>query len=327
MCKSFGFLLLFIYMKKVLLSGIKPTGDMHLGNYFGAIRQFVDLQDQYETSIFIADLHAITTVQDKEKLSKSILNITMDYLACGLDPKKVCLFKQSDIAEVTELCWYFNCLVTVPFLERAHAYKDTEAKGKEASVGLFDYPVLMAADILIQDSDIVPVGQDQKQHIEYARDIAQKFNNAYGETFKLPEPLIMDNVAVVPGIDGRKMSKSYDNVIPLFGTDEEIKKAVMGIVTDSTGKRPENVYAIHKLFRDEAYLADLYAKHEGKYKDLKEALLSDVIAFIGPMRDKRKYYEDNIDEVKKILQDGRDKARNQVLKKMQDVRTKVGVDF
>ncbi|MEY2672076.1 MAG: hypothetical protein RL687_493 [Candidatus Parcubacteria bacterium] len=314
-------------MKKVLLSGIKPTGDMHLGNYFGAIRQFVDLQDQYDTSIFIADLHAITTVQDKDKLSKSILNITIDYLACGLDPKKICLFKQSDIAEVTELTWYFNCLVTVPFLERAHAYKATEALGAEASVGLFDYPVLMAADILIQDSDIVPVGQDQKQHIEYARDIAQKFNNAYGETFKLPEALIMDNVAVVPGVDGRKMSKSYNNVIPLFGTDEEIKKAVMGIVTDSTGTRPENVYAIHKLFRDDAYLADLYAKHEGKYKDLKEALLSDVIAFISPMRDKRKYYEDNIDEVKKILANGRDKARIQVEKKMKEIREKVGVDF
>lgn len=313
--------------KKILLSGIKPTGDMHLGNYFGAIRQFVDLQDQYETSIFIADLHAITTVQDKEKLSKSILNITMDYLACGLDPKKVCLFKQSDIAEVTELCWYFNCLVTVPFLERAHAYKATEALGAEASVGLFDYPVLMAADILIQDSDIVPVGADQKQHIEYARDIAQKFNNAYGETFKLPEPLIMDNVAVVPGVDGRKMSKSYNNVIPLFGTDEEIKKAVMSIVTDSTGKRPENVYAIHKLFRDEEYLADLYAKHEGKYKDLKEALLADVIAFIAPIREKRKYYENNIDEVKQILQDGRTKARTVIEKKMKEVRIKVGVDF
>lgn len=327
--QKFWFFGIIGYMKKVLLSGITPSGNgrLHIGNYFGAVKQFVDMQDSYDSSIFIADLHAITTIQDKEILTSNILSVAMDYLACGLDPKKVCLFKQSDISEVTELAWYFNCVTTVAYLERAHAYKDANQKVKEVTMGLFDYPVLMAADILIQDSDIVPVGADQKQHIEYARDIAQKFNNAYGETFKLPEPLIMDNVAVVPGIDGRKMSKSYDNVIPLFGTDEEIKKAVMSIVTDSTGKRPENVYAIHKLFRDESYLEDLYAKHEGKYKDLKEALLADVIAFIGPMRDKRKYYEDNIDEVKKILTNGREKARTQVEKKMKEVRTKVGVDF
>lgn len=313
--------------KKVLLSGIKPSGTLHIGNYFGAIKQFVDLQDEYDSSVFIADFHAMTTVQDKDKLSKSILDITMDYLACGLDPEKVRLFKQSDIPEVTELTWYFNCVTTVPFLERAHAYKDAEAKGKDISMGLFDYPVLMAADILIQDADVVPVGQDQKQHIEYARDIAQKFNNIYGESFKLPDPIIMDSVAVVPGIDGRKMSKSYDNVIPLFGTDEEIKKAVMSIVTDSNGGRPENVYAIHKLFRDESYLADLYSQNAGSYKILKEALLEDILNMIKPMREKRKYYEDNIDIVKDILAKGRDKARIQVEKKMKMVRAKVGVDF
>jgi tryptophanyl-tRNA synthetase len=173
-------------MKKRLLSGIQPSGTIHIGNYFGAIKQFVDLQNEYDSMVFIADLHAITTVQNKEELTQNIINVSLDYLACGLDPEKACLFKQSDIPEVTELAWYFNCITTMPFLERATSYKDANQKAKEVNVGLFDYPVLMAADILIEDADIVPVGADQKQHVEYARDIAQKFNNTYGETFKLP---------------------------------------------------------------------------------------------------------------------------------------------
>ena len=184
--------------KKILLSGVKPTGIVHLGNYFGAMKQFVDMQNEHESYIFIADYHAMTTVQKKEDLSKQILDVALDYLAIGLDPKKVCLFKQSDIPQVTELGWIFNCITTVPYLMRAHAYKDSEAKNKEINVGVFDYPILMAADILIQDADIVPVGQDQKQHLEYARDISQKFNNIYGETFKLPEPFIIPNVESVP---------------------------------------------------------------------------------------------------------------------------------
>ena len=212
-------------MRKRSLSGIKPTGTIHIGNYFGAIKQFVDLQDNYDSYIFIADFHAITTVQNKEILSSNILNIAMDYLACGLDPEKVCLFKQSDLSEVTEIAWYFNCITTMPYLERATAYKDARVKAKDINVGLFDYPILMAADILIQDADIVPVGLDQKQHVEYARDIAIKFNNTFGQTFKLPEPLILKEVAIVPGTDGRKMSKNYGNTIPLFGTNEQIKKA------------------------------------------------------------------------------------------------------
>jgi len=167
-------------MRKRLLSGIQPSGNIHIGNYFGAIKQFVDFQDEYESFVFIADLHAITTIQDKIKLSHNILDVAMDYLACGLDPERVCLFKQSDIPEVTELAWYFNCITTMPYLERATAYKDAHMKAKEVNVGLFDYPILMAADILIEDADVVPVGQDQKQHVEYARDIAQKFNNIYG---------------------------------------------------------------------------------------------------------------------------------------------------
>ncbi|MFA6797628.1 MAG: tryptophan--tRNA ligase, partial [Candidatus Paceibacterota bacterium] len=238
--------------KKILLSGVQPTGRVHIGNYFGAMKQFVDLQDKYDCYIFIADYHAMTTVQDKEKLNKGIIDVALDYLAIGLDPKKVILFKQSDVPQVTELTWMFNCITTVPYLMRAHAFKDRESKNEEVNAGLFDYPILMASDILMQDADIVPVGQDQKQHVEYARDTAQKFNRIYGETFTVPEPFILANVETVPGTDGRKMSKSYGNVIPLFATDEEIKKAVMSIPTDSKGvaepKNPDesNLYAIHK---------------------------------------------------------------------------------
>lgn len=322
--------------KKRLLSGIQPSGIIHLGNYFGAIKQFVDLQKDYDTSIFIADFHAITTIQDGKQLKQNILDVVMDYLACGLDPEKICLFKQSDIPEVAELTWYFNCITSMPFLERATAYKDAHMKAKEINVGLFDYPVLMAADILIQDSDIVPVGADQKQHIEYARDIALKFNNIYGETFNLPEGLILKEVSIVPGLDGRKMSKSYKNTIPLFGTDEEIKKKVMSIVTDS--KRPEdkknpdecNIYKIHKLFLNREDLIKLRKRYEDgglSYKESKDMLYNEIISFISPMREKRKYYENNLDEVKKILEDGKQKVRKIIEDKMKVVRDKVGTNI
>ncbi|MFA6392484.1 MAG: tryptophan--tRNA ligase [Candidatus Paceibacterota bacterium] len=323
-------------MKKRLLSGIQPSGIIHIGNYFGAIKQFVDLQEEYDSFVFIADLHAITTIQNKEVLSKNILNVAMDYLACGLDPKKVCLFKQSDIPEVAELAWYFNCITTVPYLERATAYKDAHMKAKEINVGLFDYPILMAADILIQDADVVPVGSDQKQHVEYARDTAIKFNNAFGETFKLPEALILKDVAIVPGIDGRKMSKSYGNTIPLFGTDEQIKKAVMGIVTDSKAptdkKNPEecNIFAIHKLFLKGEKLENLRKRYiDGGlgYKESKDMLYEEIISFIKPMREKREYYEKNIDEVKKILKEGGEKAKNNIKDKIQIIRNNVGVNL
>ena len=323
-------------MKKKLLSGIQPSGTIHIGNYFGAIKQFVDLQNEYDSSVFIADLHAITTIQNREELSKNILNVALDYLACGLDPEKICLFKQSDVPEVAELAWYFNCLTTVPYLERATAYKDAHMKAKEVNVGLFDYPILMAADILIQDADVVPVGADQKQHIEYARDTAQKFNNTYGEIFKLPEALIMKNVAIVPGIDGRKMSKSYKNTIPLFGSDEEIKKAVMKIVTDSKNtedkKDPEtcNIFALHKLFLKEDELKDLRDKYTNgglSYKESKEMLLKEILDVIRPMREKREMYANDLDKVHTILNNGAEKARVVIREKMKIIRDKVGVNF
>ena len=323
-------------MKKRLLSGIQPSGDIHIGNYFGAIKQFVDLQNEYDSMIFIADLHAITTIQNKEELSKNILNVALDYLACGLDPQKVYLFKQSDINEVTELAWYFNCITPMPFLERATSYKDAHMKAKEVNVGLFDYPILMAADILIQDADIVPVGADQKQHIEYARDIALKFNKIYGETFKLPEPLILKNVAIVPGVDGRKMSKSYKNTIPLFGTNEEIKKAVMKIVTDSKSpeesKNPDtcNIFSLHKLFLKDTELGVLRNKYEKgglSYKESKDMLYEEIVDFITPMREKREMYKKDLDKVYEILNEGARKAKILVEKKMKIIRSNIGVNF
>ena len=312
--------------KKVLLSGIKSTGRPHIANYFGAMKQYVDLQNDYDSRIFIADLHSLTTVQNKEELSQNTLDLAMDYLAIGLDPEKVTIYKQSDLPEVTELAWIFNCITTVPYLMRAHAFKDAEAKSKEVNVGLFDYPILMAADILIHNSDIVPVGKDQKQHIEIARDTAEKFNRIFStDIFKLPEPYILPSVETVPGIDGQKMSKSNNNHIPLFSTDEEIKKLVMSIVTDSNGGVPVNVYNIHKLFRDEEYLAKLYKENEGKYKALKEALIDDIIAFISPLRARREEIAKDPESVRQMLKNNAKKLKIEVDEMMSKVREVVGL--
>ncbi len=312
--------------RKILLSGVKPTGRPHIGNYFGAMRQFVGLQDEYEAHIFIADLHALTTVQSGAEMSESILGVLLDYLAIGLDPEKCVIYKQSDAPQVTELTWILNCLTTMPYLERAHAFKDAVANGKEASVGLFDYPILMAADILLPGADVVPVGQDQKQHVEIARDTAEKFNRVFGqEVFKLPEPMILGEVAVVPGTDGRKMSKSYGNTIPLFATEEEIEKAVMSIVTDSSGEKPEHVYAIHALLREPAEIDALYEEFKGQYKKLKELLIEDLKKFIGPLRERRETLAENPGVALSLLQMGGEKARARAEAKMEEVRQVVGL--
>ncbi len=314
-------------MNKILLSAVKPTGRPHIGNYFGAMKQFVDLQDKYDSRVFIADFHAFTTTTDVKQIHEDIIGVALDYLAIGLDPKKCLIFKQSDVPQVTELCWLFDCITTMPYLMRAHAFKDGEAKNKDISVGSFNYPMLMAADILMQDANVVPVGQDQKQHVEFARDTAEKFNRTFGETFVLPDALILEGLAVVPGTDGQKMSKSYKNTIPLFATDEEIQKAVMSIVTDSSGGVPKNVYAIHSLFRDKEYLDKLYDEKSGKYKDLKEALAEDVKNFIRPLREKRAELEKNLPEVLAILKENGEKARTIAEVKMQDIRKKIGVSL
>ncbi len=312
--------------KKVLLSGLKPTGAPHIGNYFGAIKQWVDLTNDYESYVFIADYHALNFIQNREEMSKNIVNVLLDYLAIGLDPEKVTIFKQSDISEHTELTWVFDTMTTMPYLMRAHAYKDAEAKNKEIVVGTFNYPLLMASDILLYSPDIIPVGQDQQQHVEIARDTAEKFNHVFGETFKLPEHKIMKEVAVVPGTDGRKMSKSYGNTIPLFAEYEEIKKAVMSIVTDSGEGIPKNVYAIHNLIRPASELLPLYESKVGKYKELKELLIEDLEKFIAPLRERRKEFAKDIPKALEILKEGGKKAKKVAEAKMQDVRKKIGVD-
>jgi tryptophanyl-tRNA synthetase len=314
-------------MKKILVSGVKPTGRPHIANYFGAMKQFVDLQDSHESYVFVANYHALNQVHDAATLSQDTLDVVLDYLAIGLDPETTTLYVQSDVPQVTELTWIFNTLVTVPYMERAHAFKDAVAKGMGASVGLFDYPVLMAADILLPGAHVVPVGQDQKQHVEYARDIAGKFNNAFGETFALPEAMILENVATIPGTDGQKMSKSYGNTIPLFATREEITKAVMSIVTDSSGEIPKNVYAIHKLFKPESELVELYEANKGSYKVLKEALIEDIDAFIAPMRERRAELAKDPDAVRSMLKEHGEAMRTKAEARMKEIRKACGIGY
>ncbi|HCB35251.1 MAG: tryptophan--tRNA ligase [Candidatus Taylorbacteria bacterium RIFCSPHIGHO2_02_49_25] len=311
--------------RKILLSGIQPSGRSHIGNYFGAMRQFVEMQNNHDCLFMIVDYHALNSTRDATVMRQNIIDLATDYLAIGLDPKKSVIFKQSDVPEHTELAWIFDTITTMPFLERAHAFKDAEAKNKEISVGLFNYPMLMAADILLYDTDVVPVGADQKQHVEITRDTAEKFNRIFGDTFKLPETKILSNVAVVPGIDGRKMSKSYGNTIPLFAEDAEIEKLVMSIVTDSSAGVPKNVHEIHKLFRSEADLATLYQSKAGKYKELKELLFADIKAFIKPLREKRKEIAGDVHAVLDVLKRGGEKAKAKASAKMEQVRERLGV--
>lgn len=306
-----------------LLTGIQSSGRLHIGNYFGALQPFVGMYDKYESFLMVADYHALTTMRDAALLRSNIRDTVRDYVAAGVDPKKAVIFQQSRVQAHTELAWILECLVTVPFLELAHSYKDKVAKGLEANAGLFNYPMLMAADILLYDTDFVPVGEDQRQHLEYAREAAAKFNNAYGQTFKEPKEMILQSVAIVPGTDGKKMSKSYGNTIPLFGSKDEIAKAVMGIVTDSGGESPEHVYNIHRLFRSGDSLANLYKENKGKYKASKEALIADIEAMVGPMRERRESITDA--DVETILKEGSEKARAVADIRMQDVRAKVGV--
>jgi tryptophanyl-tRNA synthetase len=309
--------------KKRLLTGLQPSGTLHIGNYFGALKPFADVYSDYESHLMIADLHALTTVRDPKVLRQNIIDGVKDYLAAGVNPNEAIIFQQSQVYEHTELAWIFECLVTVPFLSQAHAYKDKVAKGLEANAGLFNYPMLMASDILLYDAEVVPVGEDQRQHIEYAREAATKFNIAYGETFTPPKEMILKGVGVVPGTDGQKMSKSYKNTIPLFGTKDEITKAVMSIVTDSSGDRPENVFAIHTLFRTEQELESLYEEHQGKYKNLKDALIEDIETVIAPMRERRASISDA--DVISVLKEGSNKARERASQKIQEVKNRVGI--
>ena len=315
-----------------ILTGIQPSGKLHWGNYFGAMKSMFDLQEKGENFMFIANFHAMTTVRDGAALRESTREVALDYLACGLDPAKTVMYRQSDVPEVQELAWYLSCLTPMGLLERCHSYKDKMAHGFEATHGLFAYPVLMAADILIMQSDLVPVGKDQKQHLEVTRDLCQKFNNAYGETFKMPDAYIPDTVATIPGTDGQKMSKSYHNTIELF--DVSVKKKVMGIVTDSTPmeepKEPEgnSIYELYKLFATPEEVADMAAKFRAGnygYGHAKKELLSAYHRLFDPFKERREQLAKDPASLEDILQDGAKRARAAAAPTMEAVRKAVGI--
>lgn len=279
-----------------VLSGIQPSGAIHLGNYFGAMRQHIALQDGHEAYYFLADLHALTTIRDAARLRRYTREAALDYLALGLDPERAVFFRQSDVPEVCELSWILSTVTPLSMLEKAHAYKDKVAKGIAPDHGLFAYPVLMAADILLYEAEAVPVGKDQKQHIEMARDIAARFNQHYGEVLRLPEPMIVEETAIVPGVDGQKMSKSYGNTIDVFGDPKEIKKRIMGIVTDSAGvadpKDPQasTVFHLLKLFSSPEEIREIERQfREGGvgYGEFKKRLYEKVIATFAEARERR----------------------------------------
>jgi tryptophanyl-tRNA synthetase len=323
-------------MKKRILSGIQPSGKLHIGNYFGMIKRMVEYQESGDLFCFIANLHSMTTLADGKELKKLTLDAAMDLLALGIDSDKCHFWVQSDVPEVAELTWVLSCMTPVGLMERAHSYKDKIAKGIQPNLGLFNYPALMAADILINQSEIVPVGKDQKQHVEMARDIAIKFNNTFGETFTIPEPEIPEEVAVVPGTDGQKMSKSYNNTIPVFDDEKIIKKAVMGIVTDSKSvedkKNPETciVFRLYSLFADKKErqaLADKYKKGGMGYGEAKQMLFDKIMETFRPFQKKRKHLEDNPKEVVKILEKGAEKVRKISLETMNKVRIVTGLKY
>jgi len=302
---------------KIILTGIQPSGALHLGNYFGAMQPAIVMQDQGQAVYFIADYHALTSVTKADELRRYVFEVAAGFLACGLDPQRTILFRQSEVPQVHELAWLLSVVTPMGLLERAHSYKDKIAQGAETSHGLFAYPVLMAADILLYHSDIVPVGKDQKQHLEIARDIAQKFNDRFGPVFKLPEPLIREATAIVPGIDGRKMSKSYGNTIPLFGDEKEIKKPVMGIKTDSTPiDQPKQIEGsvlgqLMQAVSPDEYknFVALAATSGTGYGDLKKKLLTEIQERFQPFQEKFRHYQAHPDEVEAVLRDGAQRAR------------------
>jgi len=317
-----------------ILSGIQPSGKLHIGNYFGAMRQHLQLQADNEGFYFIADYHALTSNPDPAELRRHCLDVVMDYIALGLDTGKTVFWRQSDVPEVTELAWILSCLTPMGFLQRCTSYKDKVAQGLAANHGLFAYPVLQAADILIFDSNLVPVGADQKQHIEVTRDIALRFNSTRGETFVVPEAHILDGVAVVPGIDGRKMSKSYDNTIEIFESESSVKKKVMRIVTDSTPveapKDPTrcNVFAMLKLVASPEELAEWERKYRQGgtgYGAAKKRLVELLHVYFRPYRQKRAELENNLEFVHNVLADGARRARAVARVTLEKARRAVGL--
>ncbi|QYM78187.1 tryptophan--tRNA ligase [Horticoccus luteus] len=319
-----------------ILTGITPSGTLHIGNYFGAMRPAIELQDRGEAFYFIADYHSMTALTDPVRRRQFTLEIALDWLACGLDPQKAVFWKQSDLPEVCELTWLIGSLTPMGLLERAHSYKDKTAKGISPNFGLFAYPVLMAADILLYDTNLVPVGKDQKQHVEMTRDIAIKFNQTYGETFVVPEEEIRGEVAVVPGLDGQKMSKSYGNTVEIFGDEKALRKKIMGIVMDSRTPAEPKPDAEKNLAIQLLKLvapADAAADFENRlragglgYGDLKKALFEHYWNYFAPYRVKRAELAANLDYVESVLRDGAQRARATASGVLQRARKACGIE-
>jgi len=321
---------------KRILSGIQPSGQLHIGNYFGMMKTMISNMESADLYVFIVDLHALTTVHDRDRLATGTLEAAADFLALGLDPEKCTFWVQSDVPEVCELTWVLSTQTPMGLLERCHSYKDKVAKGIASSHGLFSYPVLMAADILLYQSEIVPVGKDQKQHLEVARDIAIKFNNAFGETFVVPEPAISKSMAIVPGLDGQKMSKSYGNTIPIFLDDKPLRKRIMAIQTDATPvedpKDPDscNLYALLQLFAPEEKMQevhDLYVNGGAAYGYLKQDLFELIRDYFADARARKKELLATPDYLREILAKGADKARARANETLELVRDRVGLKY
>ena len=317
-----------------ILSGIQPSGTLHLGNYFGMMKPAIELQEKGEAYYFIADFHALTTVHNGSALRANVRELAIDFLACGLNPEKAVFFRQSDVPAVTELSWILSTVTPMGLLERCHSFKDKTARGLAATHGLFAYPVLMAADILIYDSDLVPVGRDQKQHLEVTRDIAVKINETYGPIFKLPEPSIREDTAVVPGLDGAKMSKSYGNTIEIFAPENALKKKIMGIKTDSTPvespKSTENssILGLYKLVARESDYQTMeseFLRGGTGYGDFKKRLFGAVWDYFAPFRIRREEILQDPAYVDRVLAEGAEKARGVSDGVMQRVRAAVGL--
>jgi tryptophanyl-tRNA synthetase len=318
-----------------ILTGLQPSGKLHVGNYFGAMEPAIRLQDQGEAFYFIADYHAMTSIQDPAALRDNVRELAIDFLACGLDPQRAVFFRQSAVPEVNELAWILSTVCPMSLLAKCHSYKDKTAQGIAPNHGLFAYPVLMAADILLYDSNQVPVGKDQKQHLEVTRDLAVKLNEAYGEgTVVLPEPIIRDDTAVVIGLDGRKMSKSYHNTLPIFGEEKPLRKSIMRIITDSTPveepKPVENstILALYKLFATESDYQAMVADHLNGgtgYGDLKKRLADAYWDFFAPMRERRAHILADPGFVDQVLADGAARAREEAAKVLDRVRRAVGL--
>jgi tryptophanyl-tRNA synthetase len=317
-----------------ILSGIQPSGTVHIGNYFGMMRPAIALQSEGDAFYFIADYHALTSLKDPATLRENGRRVALDFLACGLDPERAALFRQSDVPQVTEFAWILSTIAPMGLLERAHSYKDKIARGMSASAGLFTYPVLMAADILIYDSDIVPVGKDQKQHIEITRDLAVKMNETFGEILKLPEPRIQSATETVPGIDGQKMSKSYGNTIDVFGDEKEMRKQVMSIVTDSSPveapKDPESstIFQLYSLFatkEETGAMREAFQRGGTGYGDFKKELFAKLWDYFEPMRQRREEILRDQSYIDNVLSRGAQRANEVADKVMDRVRAAVGL--